>query len=80
MCLLIIAQPDACATCPLAEVEPEEPPSKFIQYLVHLEGLIAVGARIPFHSQPMAVWNGLRLLKIKRDEKSIRDMKEKSQH
>ena len=78
LCLLIIAQPDACATCPLAEVEPEEQPSAFVRYLVHLDGLIAVGAQIPFESQPMRVWNGLRLLKMKRDEKSLRDMKERS--
>jgi len=61
----------------LAEVEPEEPPSAFVQYLVHLDGLIQVGAQIPFESQPMEVWNGLKLLRIKRDEKQMRDLKEK---
>jgi hypothetical protein len=78
LCLLIIAQPDACATCPLAEVEPEEPPSELLQYLVRLEGLIAVGAQIPFESQPMLIWNALKLLKIKRDEKNLKDIKEKN--
>jgi len=77
MCQLIMASPDACASCPLAESEPDEPPSKFAQYLVHLEGLMAVGAQVAFESQPMEVWNGLKLLKIKRDEKFRKDLPKK---
>jgi len=77
LCQLIIAQPDACATCPLAEVEPQQPPSKFVQYLIHLDGLIAVGAHIPYDSQPTIVWTGLKILRMKRDEKTMREMKEK---
>jgi len=39
--------------------------------------LIQVGAQIPFESQPMSVWTGLKILRMKRDEKTMREMKEK---
>lgn|GEM_PF-5346892 len=76
-CQIIQMDIDACATCPLADPEPEEPPSAFLQYLVHVEGLQAVGAQFAFDSLPMIEWNGLQLLKRKRDEKSMRDLKQK---
>ena len=70
-----MTDPNACATCPLAEREPEEPPSEFIQHLVHLEGLILVGAHFAYGDLTLREWTGLKLLKMKRDERSMEELK-----
>ena len=78
-CQIIMTDPQACATCPLAEKEPEEPPSAFIQHLVHLEGLILVGAHFNYADLSTREWTGLKLLKLKRDERSMAEMKKQRQ-
>lgn len=76
-CQLIMHAPDACATCPLAEYPQEEPPSAFLQHLIHIDGLQSVGAHFAFEDLPKIEWDGLKLLHVKRNEKQIRDMKKK---
>ena len=76
-CQLISAAPNACDTCPLAEKEPENPPSPFLQHLVYLADLQEVGAQFAFSDLTLTEWEGLKILKRKRDEKQIRDLKQK---
>ena len=76
-CQPIMMDLDACATCPLAVKEPEEPPSPFLLHLLWLEGLQVVGAQFAFNDLSLDEWEGLKTLKIKRNEKQLREMKAK---
>jgi hypothetical protein len=76
-CQPIMVNKDACATCPLAVKAPEEPPSEYLQRLLYLDGLQQAGAQIPFDYLTMVEWEGLALLKRKRDDKQIKDLKAK---
>jgi len=76
-CQIIQVSPVACDTCPLADRGPEDPPSPFLQHVVYLSSLQEAGAQFGFNELTSAEWEGLRMLKRKRDEKQIRDMKTK---
>ena len=76
-CQAILTSPSACASCPLASQEPEEPPSQQLQHLIWLEGLQAVGAQFAFDSLAMWEWEALKILKHARNEKLDRDMKKR---
>jgi hypothetical protein len=77
---LIISNADACATCPLADLseEPKEPPSAFFQHLVFIADRQALGASFPYETFSNLEWEGLRLLNNKRQEKTTRDLKARS--
>jgi hypothetical protein len=66
---------DACAGCPLAVKPPEEPPSQFFRHLLWLEGLQATGAQFAFSDLSLDEWEGLKVLKIERNEKQLREMR-----
>jgi len=68
---------NACATCPLAEKEPEEPPSPWLLHLVYLAGLQEAGAQFAFKDLTADEWEGLRTLKEKRNAKQIKDLERK---
>jgi len=79
LCALIIANADACATCPLADLkdEPQEPPSLLFQHLVFLADAQAIGVRFSYSELSRIELEGLKVLKRKRDEKTARDLKQK---
>lgn len=73
LCQAIIANSKACDGCPLY-VERKEP-SDFLQRVIELDELIGAGYRPEL---PFVEWKGIALLKRKRNEKEIQDMKKKS--
>lgn len=61
----------------MAEPVTEDEPSPWLQHLVWLSGLQDVGAVFRYEQLTAAEWSGLRMLKTKRDEKQLRDLKQK---
>lgn len=70
-----MADVDACATCPLAKKEPEEPMSPLLRHLCFLSTLQDAGAQIPFDYLTLMEWKGLAMLKAKSHEKQMANIK-----
>jgi len=78
-CQPILIDPAACKTCPLNPYQGKEPPeiSGFIQHILLLDEYMQAGVSFEFDALQRIEWRGLALLKYKRNEKQIKDMKRK---
>jgi hypothetical protein len=77
-CQAILTTPDACVTCPLAIKQPEDAPSPFFRHLLYLSETQAAGAQFLLSDLMPIEWEGLKILKRKRDEKQIEEMQKRS--
>jgi hypothetical protein len=71
-----MTDPAACATCPLAANEPAER-SAYLGHLLYVDELIQTGAHFLYEDIPAEDWRALIVLRRKRNEKQIAEMKKK---